>query len=1061
MSSFVGSNGVTFLGGQADLTTGSTSTAVLNLATTGDTQKRLQVLGSGAVSWGPGNATTDVFLYRSGANALSLGISAVDASGTMNAANITLGTNLTTPQIQGPSAGSTIIMANEANLSFSRASAAQIIGVSNAGAAQTWKLYSSGAQSWGDGTATNDTFLYRSAANVLSVGTTASDTNGTFNAATMIAGLFRGYHNAFGSPLIQNNVSPATTNPTICIDSDGQYSIAPFTGNAARDTWFYRSNVAEMTLATTSRGSTGGTLRIGTLTSPSGNTSISSAGTDIGFNSKNLTAVGSITITVATAATNSFLTQVTGDAQARFTVNGGGEHSWGTGAVTRDTFLYRSGATALTLSATTGGAVGGTINVGTLSSATVTAPSDLSLNPIGSINMNNKTVTSVGRINSSVDFRSTGSATNIPSFVSLVTGDSVARYTVFTTGAIEWGPGSSARDTFLSRTAAGILSVGSTSGGSDGTLSTGIVLAGTRVTTSTVNTTGGANLVLAPSGGNVDFSGANIINANLSIQPNFPISGTVTSSTNSVMQVTVTGDTQFRYYIEGSGQTSWGPGGTTARDTFLSRTAANTLSIGATSGAANGFLRTGFVYAGGFYTTNPGTSFVTFLSKVSGETYDRLQILSDGSLTFSAGTTDFDTLLKRSQAGRLAIRDVNDTVYAELIGSNLYGNTSVITPLVTTTAASATNSVMDISVTADTQKRLSVRGGGELQWGSGSAVADTFLYRSATNTLTLSKATGGIGNANINAGIYIIDGRNALLSPGTASSQRNAYVGVYQNSLAMTTGSFNAAIGADAGKGMTTGNYNVCLGSTAGQSMTTGSYNICAGYAAGFSMYKSDNNIIIGKNTDINDSFGATPFNDCIVIGNGATSSASGVIAIGAGASSGVANTAVIGTTSITQTKLFGKQTFTQADPANVQLTSEFINTSIAFPGGTPPSIKLYQNQLHGSGTTLLPVLVYTMPSDAVVMFKAIITARCTGGTSGVPGNGAVFEIICAYKSIGGVLSAVGSGTPVVTSFSDNPAWVASASIALGGTDIWITVKGAANTDINWISNVWVTVADI
>lgn len=42
---------------------------------------------------------------------------------------------------------------------------------------------------------------------------------------------------------------------------------------------------------------------------------------------------------------------------------------------------------------------------------------------------------------------------------------------------------------------------------------------------------------------------------------------------------------------------------------------------------------------------------------------------------------------------------------------------------------------MDIGVNGEAQARLAVDAGGKLTWGSGSAVGDVTLYRSAANTL--------------------------------------------------------------------------------------------------------------------------------------------------------------------------------------------------------------------------------------------------------------------------------------------------------------------------------------
>ncbi|ARA72239.1 putative autotransporter protein [Kaumoebavirus] len=1074
MSSFVGSNGVTFVGSQANLTTGAATTLVLTSAVAADAQKRYQVAANGTQSWGSGSATQDVFLYRSAANTLAIGTTTSDAVGVVNA-------TLMTTQIQGTSAGGAIALANEANLTFNRASAAQVIGVSNAGAAQTWQLLSSGAQGWSDGSAAYDAYLYRSAANTLTLGSTASNTSGTLIAGTFRAATaFRTFHTTSTNTMLQNNNSANSFDPTFVIDADGQHGWATFSTNGARDTWIWRSAASTLTLSANSRGTNAATLRLATLTSPTGNLSISSAGTDIGFNAKNLTGVGSIAIagaitTTLSAATGSALvTQITGDTQARFNLTAGGEQAWGAGTSSaRDVFLYRSAANTLALG-TSGSNTSGTLSLATLIAGT--AINTPSITTAGSgISFNTKNITGVAALSAtSADFAASVSGTVVLS--AKPSGGANNNIALVNTGELQWGSGSAVADAFLYRSAANTLTLSTTSTGTaNGTLALG------TVTTNTVSTAGGSNLVLSPSGGNVDFSGANIINANLAIQPNFPISGTVSSSTSSIIQVNVTGDTQFRYYVEGSGQTSWGPGGTTARDVYLSRTDVNTLSIGTSSGAENGTLRAGNVRAGGFYTTNSSGSFVTFSTKIAGETFDRLFILSDGSLMFSPGSGDFDTLLKRSQAGRIAIRDLDDTVYAELIGSTLYGDTQISTPKITSpttqisfdlknvfalgitevngyvraTQTTTSGICFQADVSGESSARFYIRGGGEHVWGAGDGITPTtYLYRSAEGVLTFSTSSGGNGNAVMNTGVYAIDGRYALLSPGTASSQRNAYVGVYRSDLVMTSGAFNAAIGADAGKGMTTGSYNVCLGSTAGQNITTGSYNICSGFASAFSMYGSSNNIIIGKNTDINDSFGASPINDCIVIGTGATASASNATAIGFGASNAAANTSVFGSSSNTNNTFYGSMT-TFGVPTGS--TASYYETNTSVGGGNPRTYMVQGKVLTTDATT---TTIYTVPisTSTTVMLRADITARRTGGAAATGSNGAAYEIVGAYENTSGTVSLIGGFSPSITSFVNaTDGWTATFTIS--STNVLVRVTGKASTNISWHLAMWVTTA--
>lgn len=80
------------------------------------------------------------------------------------------------------------------------------------------------------------------------------------------------------------------------------------------------------------------------------------------------------------------------------------------------------------------------------------------------------------------------------------------------------------------------------------------------------------------------------------------------------------------------------------------------------------------------------------------------------------------------------------------------------------------------------------------------------------------------------------------------------------------------------------------------------------------------------------------------------------------------------------------------------------------------------------------------------VMIVASIVARRTGGTAGASGDSAWYQLMGAYKNVGGVLTGVGS--PSLVGGEDQAGWnvgfTSSANYAI------ITVLGAVNNDITW-----------
>lgn len=97
-------------------------------------------------------------------------------------------------------------------------------------------------------------------------------------------------------------------------------------------------------------------------------------------------------------------------------------------------------------------------------------------------------------------------------------------------------------------------------------------------------------------------------------------------------------------------------------------------------------------------------------------------------------------------------------------------NTTSQTSSNITTSATGDNAVT-VNITGDGNKRLSILGGGRLEWGTGGTVADTNLYRSAGNTLKTDDSfvaalnLGVGGDVSAGGGVGVVSLKNAGTEP--------------------------------------------------------------------------------------------------------------------------------------------------------------------------------------------------------------------------------------------------------------------------------------------------------
>lgn len=117
------------------------------------------------------------------------------------------------------------------------------------------------------------------------------------------------------------------------------------------------------------------------------------------------------------------------------------------------------------------------------------------------------------------------------------------------------------------------------------------------------------------------------------------------------------------------------------------------------------------------------TATTAFAAKISGDTANRYVVKSDGETTWSDGAGAGAVTLKRLTANSLGVTgglfDIERTASSD--------------PALIT------------SLAADTQNRFSIQASGRHEWGTGTAAADTYMYRGAAQTLVVTGSSANTG----------------------------------------------------------------------------------------------------------------------------------------------------------------------------------------------------------------------------------------------------------------------------------------------------------------------------
>jgi hypothetical protein len=165
------------------------------------------------------------------------------------------------------------------------------------------------------------------------------------------------------------------------------------------------------------------------------------------------------------------------------------------------------------------------------------------------------------------------------------------------------------------------------------------------------------------------------------------------------------------------------------------------------------------------------------------------------------------------------------------------------------------------------------------------------------------------GQANTTGSFNSFFGTNAGLANTTGTS--NSFFG-RSAGQANTTGTSNSFFGANAGQANTTGSFNSFFGTNAGLANTTGSFNSFFGTNAGLANTTGTSNSFFGRDAGRFQADGTTTLttvSNCVYLGanvRGFSNADSNSIVIGTSAIGRGANTTTFGTSSTTNTAVFG-----------------------------------------------------------------------------------------------------------------------------------------------------------
>jgi hypothetical protein len=118
----------------------------------------------------------------------------------------------------------------------------------------------------------------------------------------------------------------------------------------------------------------------------------------------------------------------------------------------------------------------------------------------------------------------------------------------------------------------------------------------------------------------------------------------------------------------------------------------------------------------------------------------------------------------------------------------------------------------------------------------------------------------------------------------------------------------------------------------------------------------------------------------------------------------------------------------------------------LAYAAAPNANFEMFQAQVSTTDATVTTIATVAIPTDSVVMLKAKIVGRRTGGTSGSANDSAIFERTARFKNNGGTVTIHN----LQSDYTSEDQGIFDGTLAASGTNALIRVRGAANNNMNW-----------
>ena len=120
--------------------------------------------------------------------------------------------------------------------------------------------------------------------------------------------------------------------------------------------------------------------------------------------------------------------------------------------------------------------------------------------------------------------------------------------------------------------------------------------------------------------------------------------------------------------------------------------------------------------------------------------------------------------------------------------------------------------------------------------------------------------------------------------------------------------------------------------------------------------------------------------------------------------------------------------------------------------GATNANWEMFQAQVSTTNNTVTTLATVATITNTVMLLQVNVLAVRTGGTSGTAGDSGTYIRTARVKNVGGTVTIASLQTDFTS--EDQAAW--NATLSVSGTNVLITVAGANNNNVDWVTTYWV-----